>query len=68
MEKQEREHQECSAEVTVKHSKELEDLGKNMTGPVSAQSRDDVSVLLQGLVCLSVIHRVILQPEADRGA
>lgn len=32
MEKQEREHQESSAEVTVKHSKEMKDSGKKRTG------------------------------------
>lgn len=31
MEKQEREHQESFAEVTVKHSKQLKDLGKKLT-------------------------------------
>lgn len=31
MEKQECEHQESFAEVTVKHSKELKDLGKKST-------------------------------------
>lgn len=50
LEKQDHEHQKSFAEVTVKHSKELKDLGKKRTGSVSAQSRDSISLSLQGSI------------------
>lgn len=56
MEKQEREHQESSAEVAVKHSTELKDLGRKSAASVSAQSRDSASTRINKSVCLALNH------------
>ena len=58
MEKQEHEHQECSAKVSVKHSKELKDLGKRRTGSLLEQSRVCVSMFLHGSIYLFVYQSI----------
>lgn len=50
-EKQQREHQERFAEVTVKHSKELKDFGKKRTISVSLKHG---SLLSYQSICLSI--------------
>lgn len=68
MEKRERESRDSYAQATIQHAEQLTDLGKKKL----AQSKNTVCLFLPEImeksmfiVCLSIIHRGILQPEAD---
>lgn len=61
MEKREREHQESSAEVTMKHSQELKDLGKKRISVSTVQRQNVYVSAIINQFSLSVYQSIIAE-------